>query len=238
MTGAALLAASAALHGGAGRVYVGLLGDPGLSCDVAQPELMFRAPAALPLSELTVVCGCGGGAAVAALLPQVLDAAPRLVLDADALNALAADPAPWTPRLRQRAARGWATVLTPHPLEAARLLGSSAADVQNNRLAAAQTLADQFQSVVVLKGSGSIITAPGQTPVINPTGNGLLGTAGTGDVLAGLTGARLAAMPQANAEAAFTAAAHACWQHGAAADAWPPERALTAGALARALRPV
>ena len=233
MTGAALLAASAALHGGAGRVYVGLLGDPGLRCDVAQPELMFRAPAALPLSELTVVCGCGGGAAVAALLPQVLDAAPRLVLDADALNALAADPAPLTPRLRQRAARGWATVLTPHPLEAARLLGSSAADVQNNRLAAAQALAERFQSVAVLKGSGSVIAAPGQTPHINPTGNGLLGTAGTGDVLAGLIGARLAAgLP------AFEAACAAVYQHGAAADRWPANTtALTAGALARALTP-
>jgi hydroxyethylthiazole kinase-like uncharacterized protein yjeF len=233
MTGAALLAASAALHGGAGRVYVGLLGEPGLRCDVAQPELMFRAPAALPLAELTVVCGCGGGAAVAALLPQVLDAAPRLVLDADALNALAADPAPLTPRLRQRASRGWATVLTPHPLEAARLLGSSAADVQNNRLVAAQALAERFQTVAVLKGSGSVIAAPGQTPHINPTGNGLLGTAGTGDVLAGLIGARLAAgLP------AFEAACAAVYQHGAAADRWPANTtALTAGALARALTP-
>lgn len=232
MAGAALLAASAALHGGAGRVYVGLLGASGLRCDVARPELMFRAPATLPLAELTVVCGCGGGAAVAELLPRALDAAPRLVLDADALNALALDPAALAPRLRQRAARSWATVLTPHPLEAARLLGIGASDVQRDRLAAAQSLAGRFQAVAVLKGSGSIVAAPGEAPRINPTGNARLGTAGTGDVLAGLIGARLAAgLP------AFEAACAAAHQHGAAADSWPADTALTASALARALTP-
>jgi len=232
MAGAALLAARAALHGGAGRVYVGLLGESGPRCDVAQPELMFRAPAALPLAELTVVCGCGGGTAVAALLPQALDAAPRLVLDADALNALARRGAALTPRLRERAARGWATVLTPHPLEAARLLGADAADVQHNRLAAAQSLAEGFQAVVVLKGSGSVIAAPGQVPRINPTGNGRLATAGTGDVLAGLIGARLAGgLP------ALEAACAAAHQHGAVADCRDDGAALTASELARALRP-
>jgi len=71
MTGAALLAASAALHGGAGRVYVGLLGTSTPAFDPTQPELMFRHPDALPLAQLTVVCGCGGGEAVRALLPAV-----------------------------------------------------------------------------------------------------------------------------------------------------------------------
>ena len=85
---------------------------------------------------------------------------------------------------------------------------------------------------MLLKGSGSIIAAPGQLPHINPTGNALLATGGTGDVLAGLAGALLARTGDA-----FTAAAHACWLHGAAADAWPPGRALTASRLAQALHP-
>ncbi|WP_415139632.1 NAD(P)H-hydrate dehydratase [Ottowia sp.] len=231
MNGAALLAASAALHGGAGRVYVALLGMPELRCDVAQPELMFRRAEALPLDALTVVCGCGGGASVKAQLPRVLQEAPRLVLDADALNALAGDDA-LAARLRERAARGQATVLTPHPLEAARLLGIGAADVQQGRLAAARALADRFQAVAVLKGSGTVIAAPGQTPHINPTGNARLSTAGTGDVLAGLIGARLAA-----GLVAFEAACAGVYQHGAAADTWNEGRAFTAGALARALSP-
>jgi hypothetical protein len=92
MGGAALLAASAALLGGAGRVLVALLGGT-LDLDVRQPELMFRHVDALQLEQLTVVCGCGGGEAVRAVLPQVLAQAPRLVLDADALNAIASDAA-------------------------------------------------------------------------------------------------------------------------------------------------
>jgi hydroxyethylthiazole kinase-like uncharacterized protein yjeF len=232
MAGAALLAARAALHGGAGRVYVGLLGEPSLWCDPVQPELMFRDPAALPLTALTVVCGCGGGSSVAATLPAVLHAAPRLVLDADALNAIAADPTDLQPRLRARAARGHATVLTPHPLEAARLLSGSAADVQANRLRAAQELAERFQCVVVLKGSGTVIAAPGALPHINPTGNARLATAGTGDALAGLLGAKLAA-----GAPTFDAACAAVYQHGAVADEWKESGALTAWALAQRITP-
>lgn len=229
MAGAALLAASAALHGGAGRVYVGLLGQPQFDCDVAQPELMFRDPQALPWASLTAVCGCGGGASVAALLPAILAQAPRLVLDADALNAIAHRP-DLAAGVRRRAEGGLATVLTPHPLEAARLLGTTAAEVQRDRLAAAQSLATRLAAVVVLKGSGTVIAAPGLAPHINPTGNGLLATAGTGDVLAGLLGARLAA-----GWPAFQAACDAVYQHGAAADAWPHGHGLTAGALAKSL---
>ena len=91
MTGAALLAASAALHAGAGRVLVALLGGSTLELDVLQPELMFRHIDVLPMAQLTVVCGCGGGDAVRAVLPRVLALAQRLVLDADALNAVATD---------------------------------------------------------------------------------------------------------------------------------------------------
>jgi len=227
MAGAALLAARAALHAGAGRVYVALLGTPALSADIQQPELMFRAPEALDLARQVVVCGCGGGNAVRAVLPKVLSAAPQLVLDADALNAIAADTQLQT-QLAARHHRGYATVLTPHPLEAARLAGNSAQAVQADRLASARQLAERFQCVVVLKGSGTVIAASGQTSAINSSGNALLATAGTGDVLAGMLGARMAGGLEA-----FEAACSAVFTHGLLADEWPAGGcALTASALA------
>jgi hydroxyethylthiazole kinase-like uncharacterized protein yjeF len=122
-------------------------------------------------------------------------------------------------------------VLTPHPLEAARLIGITAAAVQADRLTAARQLAERFQCVVVLKGSGSIITSPGQQPMINATGNALLATAGTGDVLAGMLGACLA-----SGMSDFEAACSAVFSHGRKADAWAsrkPRQALTASALAQ-----
>lgn len=228
MAGAALLAASAALHAGAGRVFVLPLDPDAAMHDTAQPELMFRRIDMLDLAGPGVVCGCGGGSAVRAVLPRVLSTAQALVLDADALNAVALDAALQT-QLRARAGRGWRTVLTPHPLEAARLLGTDTGRVQSDRLRAAQTLADGWRCCVVLKGSGSMIAAPGELPCINLTGNARLATAGTGDVLAGMIGAGLASgLP------AVTAAREAVWRHGALADHWPASSSpLTAGALAR-----
>jgi hydroxyethylthiazole kinase-like uncharacterized protein yjeF len=232
MAGAALLAARAALHGGAGRVYLGLLDGGDCAHDPVQPELMLRSWQTLDFKSMTVVCGCGGGDAVHAVLGQALSAAKRLVLDADALNALSTD-AQLQALLRARAQRfPHTTLITPHPLEAARLLGSDTASVQANRLRAAQELARQLDCTVILKGSGSVVAQPGQTPWINPTGNALLATAGTGDVLAGLAGARLA-----SGMAAFDAAAQAAWLHGLVADQWPEGHPLTASALALAVRP-
>jgi hydroxyethylthiazole kinase-like uncharacterized protein yjeF len=232
-TGAALLAGSASLHGGAGRVFVALLGnapqaDGAMALAAAHPELMLRSFDTLDLQHQTVVCGCGGGRLVAAALPRVLAEAPRLVLDADALNAVAGDAA-LQAQLQHRGG-GRPTVLTPHPLEAARLLGVPTADIQADRLSAAKQLAGRFQCVVVLKGSGSVIATPNAVPRINPTGNARLATAGTGDVLAGLTGALLA-----GGRPAFEAACDAVFLHGQAADAWPAQTSLTAGALAVAL---
>lgn len=234
MGGAAVLAARAALHGGAGRVYVGLLDTATALLDTTQPELMLRRPDALLalLDTLTVVCGCGGGEDVIGILPELLRRAPYLVLDADALNAVAVDPV--LQSLLQGRAQGDGgapkTILTPHPLEAARMLGTTASIVQQDRLAAAQELAARFACTVVLKGSGTVIATPGALPRINPTGNARLATAGTGDVLAGLIGARMAhGLP------AFDAACAAVYAHGLAADVWPPGQALTADALARAL---
>jgi hydroxyethylthiazole kinase-like uncharacterized protein yjeF len=229
MAGAALLAGSAALHAGAGRVFVGLLDASAAPVDVSQPELMLRDARALDLSAMTAVCGCGGGDAVRELLPRVLSTAASLVLDADALNAIAADGA-LQAQLVSRGKGGLPTVITPHPLEAARLLGCSASEVQADRLAAARRLAARFGAVTVLKGSGTVIADAGNAlPVINLTGNARLATAGTGDVLAGMVGAALAAR-----RPAFDAAREAVWQHGHIADTWASDAApLTAGTLAR-----
>ncbi len=227
MTGAALLAASAALHAGAGRVFVGLLDGGSLSVDTDQPELMFRAVDALDFKGMTVVCGCGGGNAVRTPLSRILSTSAHIVIDADAINLIAKDTQ-LQALLIARGKRLAATVLTPHPLEAARLLGSTASQVQNDRLAAAQQLAQRYGCTVVLKGSGTVIAASGQAPIINPTGNARLATAGTGDVLAGMVGARLAA-----GLSAFEAACHAVYRHGHAADQWPDHHTLVAAALAR-----
>jgi hydroxyethylthiazole kinase-like uncharacterized protein yjeF len=222
MAGAALLAARASLAAGAGRVYVNLLDGRGLSHDPVRPELMCRdawwKSADEVLKRSTVVCGCGGGDAVREPLPRLLAAAGRLVLDADALNAIAADTALQV-LLRARAARARFTVLTPHPLEAARLLGSDTARVQGDRLAAAKALADRFMCVVLLKGSGTVIAAPGSAPHVNPTGNAALATAGTGDVLAGWLGGLWAQQPaDASMSDAQQVSCAAAFVHGAAAD--------------------
>jgi ADP-dependent NAD(P)H-hydrate dehydratase / NAD(P)H-hydrate epimerase len=231
MTGAALLAATAALHAGAGRVFACLLDDAALAVDPSQPDLMLRRWESLDLARMAVACGCGGGDAVRAVLPKVLSTAQALVLDADALNAIAADTQLQT-LLQARSRRERATVLTPHPLEAARLLGCDAAQIQADRLHAARALVDRFGCVVALKGSGTVIATPGCAPRINPTGNGRLATAGTGDVLAGMIAARLAMGTDA-----FDAACGAVYDHGAAADRWPAGMPLTAAALARAVMP-
>lgn len=251
MTGAALLAGSAALHAGAGRVHVGVL-----SAAVASysPELMLRTVnqpgdlAALPLTNATVACGCGGGTPIAALLPDLLQQACRLVIDADGLNALSSDPL-LHGLLGARSSRQQPTILTPHPAEAARLLGCNTADIQRDRVAAARALAEHHGCVVAVKGSGTVIAAPGRLPVVVHAGNARLATAGTGDVLAGCMAAcweqAAQAVPpgnQAPADAhdmAFDAACAAVHIHGHAADQWDaarPTPALTAGALATALQ--
>lgn len=230
MAGAAILAANAALHHGAGRTLLHLLGDIPLGAHNIPPDVMQpdASSTRAQLPHATVVCGCGGSDAIAAWLPDVLALAPRLVLDADALNAVARDTELQT-ALRARQGRGQATVLTPHPLEAARLLQCTTAEVQAQRLHATQTLAEQLQCTVLLKGSGSIIASPGETPHINPTGNARLAIGGTGDVLAGLVAARWSAHTPPH-----HAASQGAWEHGALADQWPRQHALTASGLAQA----
>ena len=237
MTGAVDLAASAALHAGAGRVMACYLeADHNTATNFSAmtpaprlPEIMQRQFSTVQLQNGVIVCGCGGGTAVVKVLPQVLQQSVRLVLDADALNAVSRDP--WLrDLLRQRAARKMLTVITPHPLEAARLLNTDSATVQHDRLRAAQTLANELQCTAVLKGSGTVIAKSGEVPTVNFTGNARLATGGTGDVLAGLLGARMA---QGMSE--FEAACAAVFEHGLAADECSLPT-LTAGKLAELIR--
>lgn len=130
------------------------------------------------------------------------------VLDADALNAIAAGDLGTTPFLPRD------TVLTPHPGEMARLLGTTVEAVQADRPKAALRCAKRFQCVAVLKGTGTLVATPDGRLAQNTTGNPGLARGGSGDVLAGMLAALLAqGLP------AFEAAYCAVWLHGAAADA-------------------
>ena len=211
MAGAALLAGRAALKLGAGRVLVGFVGN-GLAVDPLQPDLMLRAAAevvAAPVDALVIGPGLGTSGTARTLLAQALALRCPLLLDADALNLIAQDAK--LAAALTRHAHG--TVLTPHPLEAARLLGQDVQAVQRDRIAAAQALARVHGADVVLKGAGSIVAASAGDWWINPTGNPGMATGGMGDVLSGLAGALLArGVP---CLAAVQCAVHL---HGAAAD--------------------
>jgi hydroxyethylthiazole kinase-like uncharacterized protein yjeF len=246
MVGAARLAAHGALGAGAGRTFLSLLEPSAPMGDATRPEWLWLAKAWLPgqaaLEQSTVVCGCGGGQAVREALPAVLSRSARLVLDADALNALATDTV-LRRLLAARGRRGLPTVLTPHPLEAARLLGCHTNEIQNDRLRSAAALASDLDSVVVLKGSGTVIAAPGHVRLVNSTGNAALASGGTGDVLAGWIGglwaqADVAADHGDRFDSALRCATASVWLHGAAADAGNPNavRALDLVDAMRALR--
>ncbi len=213
MTGAALLAARAALLTGAGRVYCGLLAGNVPAVDFGQPELMLRsAPSLLALDHLTALAagpGMGRSEAASAALLTAIHLPLPIVLDADALHLLAAD----TTLRKQWQSRTHGNIITPHPGEAASLLGCTTAEVQTNRVASALKLAAAFNAVTVLKGCGSIIATPDGRWFINASGNPGLSSAGTGDVLAGIIAALLA-----QGMAALDAVLLGVYLHGAAAD--------------------
>jgi len=236
MTGAVILAGRAALKSGVGKTFLAITqASVPVAYDNLNPELMLHEASALIEQAQTMdawVAGCGLGShpAALALLRQLLSAraARPLVLDADALNALArADLAPsWGPGV---------VVLTPHPTEAARLLQTDTHTIQLDRPTAALTLARRYDAWIVLKGAGTIVCAPEGQWQINPTGNVGLATGGTGDVLSGLLGSLLAqGIP------AEQAVPGAVWLHGAAADALVAQGrgpiGLTAGELPDAIR--
>jgi hydroxyethylthiazole kinase-like uncharacterized protein yjeF len=210
MSGAVILSARAAAKCGAGRVFIAsIAGD--LTYDSLQPELMCHVATEIDFSGRTIVAGPGMSTSRDAhdLLVKAMVADTPLILDADALNLVAEEAALQQKILSHRAS----ILMTPHPLEAARLLGITTAQVQSDRIAAARKLATTFNAMIVLKGSGSVIAAPDGNIAINPTGNPALATAGSGDVLSGVCGALLAQQWPA-----WEAALAAVWLHGAAAD--------------------
>ncbi len=214
MVGATTLAARAALKLGAGRVYLGALDPHVPAVDPAYPEIMLRAPEVLlELPGLdALVCGPGLGRSPAGLhlLERAIETPAALVLDADALNLLAAHP-----ELMERVSeRSAATLLTPHPAEAARLIGAGLNDVRYQRTEVAVMLASRLNAITVLKGVGSIVAQPNGTWYVNTSGNPGLASAGTGDVLAGMLGALLA-----QGLAPRDASLLGTHLHGAAADA-------------------
>ena len=218
MQGAAMLAASAGLASGDGRVYLGLLDDNAAGAAAMPPELMRLARIlwndARALQQTTVLCGCGGGQAIRVHLFAALAHARRLVLDADALNVIAADTN-LQQQLKHRKTRSLATIVTPHPLEAARLLKLSTAQIQADRLGAAQTLSRQFGVVAVLKGSGTVVCDVSLNTRINPTGSAALASPGTGDVLAGWMSGIWSQLNE-HADSASLAARAAVYAHGLA----------------------
>lgn len=225
MPGAAMLATIGALRGGCGLVRV-YAPPPVQAMIVARhPETLVpplgrgsaRSLAALTddqwvdfrdrATAFVVGPGMGLESATRDLVYQIIERSTvPLVLDADALNILAAEPA-----LRRMLSQ-W-HVLTPHPGEAARLLNTTASAVQADRWSAARRLADELRAVVLLKGHGSLVAVPGGPVCLVTTGNSALSKGGSGDVLAGLIGSLLA-QGLAPREAALLGA----WVHGLAAD--------------------
>lgn len=207
MVGACLIAGRAALRQGAGSVTLGAL-DERVVVDYLEPRLMLGAPEALagmPLDTLAIGPGLGQSPRARALLEAALAAPCPLVLDADALNLLAGDP-----ELAGRAARRERpTLLTPHPGEAARLLGANSADIQADRIGAARQLSGRYCAHVALKGAGTVIVHPDGRYAINTSGGPWLAQAGSGDRLSGMLAALLGqGMPAADALEA------AVWLHG------------------------
>jgi NAD(P)H-hydrate epimerase len=217
------------LRAGAGLCTVAMPADAAALVEGRVPELMIEAlESGRELQPLLA------GKRVAAVGPGIArDEAARdrirvlahselpLVVDADALNAVAADSA-LLPR------RSSPTVLTPHPGEAARLAATSTAMVQQDRVGVARAIADRFGAVCVLKGARTVIAAADGRLAINPTGNPGLGTGGTGDVLTGCVAAALCrARDHEDRVDAFIAACAAVYLHGAAGDRAAAARSQT-----------
>jgi NAD(P)H-hydrate epimerase len=188
MSGAIRLASEAALRVGAGLVYVASHPDSAAAVRAGRPEAIVHSiDAASELNELigladAAVVGPGLGRSdwARACLERLLDSGLALVADADALNLLATAPA----------TRGnW--VITPHPGEAARLLGSSVEEVERDRLASVRALASRYDAVAVLKGANTLVAGRSGPPAVCDRGNPGMASGGMGDVLSGVIGGLL-----------------------------------------------
>jgi NAD(P)H-hydrate epimerase len=244
-TGAAVLACRGALRAGTGLVTCGLpvSQQPLVAAHLAEamteplPETAAQTLSSKALDRLLELAGrmdavaIGPGAGLdaetqGAVRALIRDMAQPMVVDADALTALVG-------HLEMvREARG-PRLLTPHPGEAARLLGTTVAEVQADRIESARRLADETGAVVALKGEGTVVASPAGDATLNPTGNPGMATGGTGDVLTGVAGGFLA--QGVAPEAALRAAVYL---HGLAGDlvaAQRGEAGLLAGDVAEAL---
>jgi hydroxyethylthiazole kinase-like uncharacterized protein yjeF len=212
---APVLSALGALKSGAGLVSLSIPVASATAAAHWAPEAIVRlrdsvtSPVDLPKADV-IVAGPGLSQVpeTTTLIEQLL-ATPssRLLIDADGLQALAKirlSPI-WQPRSD--------LILTPHPGEAAILLGTTVEAIQKDRLAAVRKLADHYQATVVLKGAGTLVCKPEGTPWLNRTGNPGMASAGMGDVLAGIIGARWLQSPDAS-----VAACMGVWTHGTAGD--------------------
>jgi NAD(P)H-hydrate epimerase len=231
MAGAARLAGEAALRGGAGLVSVATRAEHVFALNAARPELMAHGvdgPQTLaPMIEKADVLALGPGLGQAAwghaLWLTALDANKPLVLDADGLNLLSREP-------RRFSAP---TILTPHPGEAARLLGVPAAEIERDRFAAVRELSRRYGAVAILKGSGSLIADPDGRLDVCPWGNPGMASGGMGDLLTGVVAALLA-----QSCSAWQAACLGVGLHARAGDraAQQGERGLLASDLLAPLR--
>jgi hydroxyethylthiazole kinase-like uncharacterized protein yjeF len=225
---------------GAGKVYLALI-DPSWLAHRINASIMSRDLNALKdsgawnLQTGVYVYGCGAGITQRPWLEQLLKLAKRLVLDADGINEVAQNES-LRVFLSERRKHNMQTILTPHPLEAARLLGRSVQVVQNDRIQSAKQLCETLGCVVVLKGAGTVIARPTRSAnqlklsmsvCINTSGNPLLASAGTGDVLAGMIGALWA-----QSDSDWQSACEGVYLHGLAADQWPSGESFDAQKLA------
>ncbi|UHQ18635.1 NAD(P)H-hydrate dehydratase [Lysobacter sp. KIS68-7] len=209
--GAILLCADAALRSGVGLVDVATREEHIAAMLARRPEAMGRAverseDLAVQLQHADVVAvgpGLGQGVWGRVLFGAALSAGKPLVLDADALNLLAA----------RNQTLPSDCILTPHPGEAARLLGSTTAEVQDDRFGAAHALVEKFGAVVVLKGAGTIVAAPDHRPAVIGAGNPGMAVGGMGDLLTGVI-----ASLRAQGQPAFDAACVGALLHAAAGD--------------------
>lgn len=191
MAGAAILSARGALRSGAGLVRVSIPEElfPILQVGVPEATCVSRSLPPERLDEYQAIVigpGLGDDLSNVPLIHTVLKSnCPAMVLDADGLNLLAGNQA-----LKDAAKHaGERLILTPHPGEAARLLGCSCAEINGNRVGSVCSMTEQFGAVTVLKGAGTLVATPNGKTYINTTGNPGMATGGSGDVLSGIIGA-------------------------------------------------
>jgi NAD(P)H-hydrate epimerase len=233
MAGAVRLAGEAALRAGAGLVSVVTRPQHVAAVTASRPELMCRGidsvaelePLLARAGVVAIGPGLGQDRWAHDLLARVVESDRRLVVDADALNLLAEQPV---------TRDDW--VLTPHPGEAARLLGRTTADIQADRMGAAAALCDRFGGVGLLKGRCTLVGRSGQLPYLIDAGNPGMASAGMGDVLTGLVAGLVAQQRDGDLLAAVACAA---FVHGKAGDAAAAggERGIVASDVLAHLRP-